>query len=376
MVLEQLQEALPDGTRRSEDANPNLPQRCSLTHRMPAASIEHTYSRSARGDLPNDGPRRGMPGLFCFPKEQAMRASVTVRVAGSTSNLGAGFDCVGVAVGRWLRVTARVSDAAGRFLTIERGGTLGKLETAPEADLLYRGFVAACRRAWQEVPAGLALNADSDIPVARGLGSSAAATVAGAAAAAALLDLELGPPELAELASELEGHPDNVAPAVFGGATLVLRDPDGLVVTPLPLHPSLALVFAVPDFTVETKRARAALPATLPHADAVRAAAKSAALVHGLAHADPRLLAAGLDDVLHVPFRRALVPGYDEVTRAARDAGAYGATLSGSGPTIVAVVPAHGVRAVGEAMVRAWGARGTVAEAFHADRPAGGYEIG
>src|SRR5207237_242570 len=137
-----------------------------------------------------------------------------------------------------------------------------------------------------------------------------------------LLGLKLDAPALAELASELEGHPDNVAPAVFAGATLVLRDPDGLVVTPLPLHPSLALVFAVPDFTVETKRARAALPATLPHADAVRAAAKSAALVHGLAHADPRLLAAGLDDVLHVPFRRALVPGYDEVTRAARDAGA------------------------------------------------------
>src|SRR2546430_2150112 len=204
MVVEQLQEALPAGTGRPEDANPNLPHRCSLTHRMPAASIEHTYNRCARGELRNDGRRRGMPGLCCFPKEQAMRASVTVRVAGSTSNLGAGFDCVGVAVGRWLRVTARVAPAAaGRLLTIERGGTLGNLETAPEADLLYRAFVAACRRAWQEVPAGLALTADSDIPVARGLGSSAAATVAGAAAAAALLDLELGPPELAQPASEL-----------------------------------------------------------------------------------------------------------------------------------------------------------------------------
>jgi len=314
-------------------------------------------------------------GLFCFPKEQAMRASVTVRVAGSTSNLGAGFDCIGVAIGRWLRVTARTApDAAGRLVTIERGGTLGSLDTAPEADLLYRGFVAACRRARQEVPAGLVLTADSDIPVARGLGSSAAATVAGAAAAAALLELKLDAPALAELASELEGHPDNVAPAVFGGANLVLRGPDGLVVTSLPIHASLALVFAVPDFTVETKHARAALPATLPHADAVRAAAKSAALVHGLAHADERLLAAGLDDVLHVPFRRALVSGYDEVTSAARQAGAYGATLSGSGPTVVAVVAADGVRAVGDAMVRAWGARGIAAETFHAARPAGGFE--
>jgi homoserine kinase len=306
-----------------------------------------------------------------------MAASVTVRVAGSTSNLGAGFDCIGVAVGRWLRVTARVAPArqAAALVTIDRAGTLRALDTAPEADLLYRGFVAACRRARREPPPGLALVADSDIPVARGLGSSAAATVAGAAAAVALLDLELDGPALVDLATELEGHPDNVAPAVFGGANLVLREADGLVVTPLPLHASLALVFAVPEFTVETKRARAALPATLPHAEAARAAAKSAALVHGLAHADPRLLAAGLDDVLHVPFRRALVPGYDDVTSAARQAGALGATLSGSGPTVVAVVAASRARAVGDAMVGAWRARGIAAQAFHADRPATGYEI-
>src|SRR5207245_10006244 len=161
MPLEQLQEALPDGPRRPENADPNLPHRRPLTHRMPAASIEHTYNRSARGDLPriaatlnkvlkSDGPRRGMPGLFCFPKEQAMRASVTVRVAGSTSNLGAGFDCVGVAVGRWLRVTART--APGKSIALERSGTLSTLETAPEADLLYRGFAAACRKTGREAP--------------------------------------------------------------------------------------------------------------------------------------------------------------------------------------------------------------------------------
>jgi len=305
-----------------------------------------------------------------------MRASVTVRVAGSTSNLGAGFDCIGVAVERWLRVTARATgERRAPAVALERGGTLRALDIPPEQDLLYRGFAAACRRAGREVPPGLALDADSDIPVARGLGSSAAATVAGAAAAAALLALPLDRVGLAELCTEVEGHPDNVAPAVYGGATLVLRGSEGLVVTALPIHESLALVFAVPDFTVETKRARAALPATLPHPDAVRAAAKSAALVHGLAHADPRLLGAGLDDVLHVPFRRPLVPGFDDVTAAARQAGAFGATLSGSGPTLVAVAPVGHAAAVGDAMVRAWRARGTVAQTFHAARPAGGVEM-
>jgi homoserine kinase len=302
-----------------------------------------------------------------------MRASVTIRVPGSTSNLGAGFDCIGVAVGRWLRLTARQARAStGPPVIIDRRGSLRGLSVAPEEDLLYRGFVAACR---DDVPGPLMLQVESDIPVARGLGSSAAAAVAGAAAANALLGLGLDQAALVGLCSALEGHPDNVAPAVHGGATLALRGQDGLVVTPLAMHESLALAFAIPDFAVETKRARAVLPATLPHGDAAAAAAKSAALVHGLAHADPRLLAAGLDDVLHVPFRRALVPGYDEVTAAACGAGAYGATLSGSGPTLVAIAPTERAAVVAEAMVQAWRARGITAEGFHAARPADGYQV-
>ena len=298
-----------------------------------------------------------------------MRARVTVRVPGSTSNLGAGFDCVGVAVDRWLCVT--VTTGSGAAATIERRGTLSGLDVTPSADLLYRGFAAACAKLGRAVPAGLALAVDSDIPVARGLGSSAAATVAGAAAATALLGLELDRDELTALCAALEGHPDNVAPAVHGGANLVLPGP---IVTRLVMHESLALAFAVPDFTVETKHARAVLPATLPHAQAVRAAANGAALVHGLAHADARLLAAALDDVLHVPFRLQLVPGYTEVTAAARAAGAYGATLSGSGPTVVAVTPRARAAAAGDAMVQAWRTRGTTAQSFVTARPAGGFD--
>ncbi|HEX4600330.1 MAG TPA: homoserine kinase [Gemmatimonadales bacterium] len=303
-------------------------------------------------------------------------------MAGSTSNLGAGFDCVGVAVGRSLRLTARASRRSasetvprGATVTIEHHGTLRALDTPPERDLLYGGFVAACRAAGREVPGGLTLTAESDIPVARGLGSSAAATVAGAAAAAALLALDVGRDALAALCTELEGHPDNVAPAIYGGATLVLGSPAGLVIAPLAVHESLALVFAVPEFTLETTRARAVLPKTVPYQQAVEAAAKSAALVQGLAHGDLRLLAAGLDDVLHVPYRRGLVPGYDDVTAAARRAGACGATLSGSGPTVVAIGPAGCAARVGAAMVAAWRARNVTVESFELTRPAGGYDV-
>jgi homoserine kinase len=308
-----------------------------------------------------------------------MRSTVTVRVPASASNLGAGFDCVGVAVTRWLEVTARIGAAArtNSPVALVRRGTLAALTTPPEDDHLYRGFRAVCRAASRDVPAALELSAESGIPVARGLGSSAAATVAGAAAAVALLELDLGKDALLALCAELEGHPDNAAAAIYGGATLALCAPDGnLTVMPLAVHSSLSLAFAIPDFTVETKRARAVLPSVVPYAQAVLGAGKSAALVHGLAHADARALAIGLDDVLHVPYRRSLVPGYDEVTSAARAAGAFGATLSGSGPTLVAIAPAGRAAPVAEAMARAWRARGVSVECFHLAQPAGGIELG
>jgi len=300
-----------------------------------------------------------------------MRPNVTVRVPGSTSNLGSGFDCVGLAVPRWLTLSIEPATAG----TIERRGTLAGLKTSYEEDLLVRGGTAAARAVGKTVPL-LALTVDSEIPVARGLGSSAAAVVAGAVAVSTLLDLSLSDDAIAELASEIEGHPDNVAPMVFGGATLALPHTGAaLEIARLRIHDSLALVFAVPDFLVETKRARAALPATVPHPVAAEAAARGAALVHGLANGEPRALAAGLEDVLHVPFRRSLVRGYDEVTGAARTAGAFGATLSGSGPTLVAVAPAVRAQAVGDAMRRAWDKLGVQTETFHVTRPAGRYEI-
>ena len=300
-----------------------------------------------------------------------MRPSVSVRVPGSTSNLGSGFDCVGMAVPRWLTLSAEPAQTG----TIDRRGTLAGLTTPYDNDLMVRGAVAAARAVGKPAPV-LALIADSEIPVARGLGSSAAAVVAGAVAANELLELGLSDSAIAELGTQIEGHPDNVAPMVYGGATLALPHAGAaLEIARLTIHDSLALVFAVPDFMVETKKARAALPATLPHHVAAEAAARSAALVHGLARGEARAIAAGLDDVLHVPFRRSLVRGYDEVTGAARNAGAFGATLSGSGPTLLAVAPVTLLQAVGEAMQRAWDKIGVRSETFHVTRPAGRYEI-
>jgi len=293
-----------------------------------------------------------------------MSRTVTVGVPASTSNLGAGFDCIGVAVERWINVTARLDDGARGF-TIARRGTLGALTIDPADDRLVAGFRAACRRGRRDLPDGVAFDATSNIPVGRGLGSSASATLAGALAANALLGLGLTERSIAIACAEVEGHPDNVVPSLFGGARLALKGADGsLLIAPLHVHESLALVFAIPDFAVETTHARAVLPPTVPHATATRAAALGAALVQGLATANEGLLASALSDVLHVPFRRGLIGGYDAVTRAARRAGAFGATLSGSGSTILAIAPAESAANVAAQMVDAWQALRVNAESL------------
>ncbi len=303
-----------------------------------------------------------------------MSEDASVRVPGSTSNLGSGFDAVGIAVDRWIEVSASRTAGADRF-TVERSGTLSMLTVASEKDKLYVGFSAACRAEGRDVPIGITLRASSDIPVARGLGSSGAALVAGAAVANALLDLGLSAGDLVTICVGIEGHLENVVAAVYGGASLSVRGPAGeLSVAVLDVDPDLALVFAVPDFTVATEDARAALPEVVPHDVAVAAAARSAALVSGLERGSADLLTAGLDDLLHVPYRRSLVRGYGEVVAAAREAGAYGATLSGSGLTIVAVAPTVDAAVVGEAMARAWGSHTVAVEVFSQARPVGGYE--
>ena len=301
-----------------------------------------------------------------------MSRHVHVRVPASTSNLGAGFDCVGVAVDRWLTVAISL-DAARDDVTVVREGTLLDLDVRQEDDRIVVGFRAACAHAGRSVTGGLCIRARSTIPIARGLGSSAAATVAGAVAATVLLELGLDDQTIASIAADVEGHPDNVAPAVFGRATLALRSGNTLQIRSLTISPDLSLVLAVPDFRVETAHARSLLPPTVSHRVASRAAALGAALVQGLANADGLLIAAALDDVLHVPYRRELVTGFDAVVDAARAAGAYGATLSGSGSAIAAIAPRPLASSVARALQGAWADAGVKADAFESHTPDRGY---
>jgi homoserine kinase len=294
---------------------------------------------------------------------------VVVRVPASTANLGAGFDCVGVAVDRWLSVS--VSEEISSSIVVQRAGTVWALDVTPDNDRVVLGFFAACAAAGRSYIGGLLIRESSKVPVARGLGSSAAATVAGAVAANALLRLGLTDLELATVCAQVEGHPDNVAAAIWGGAQLVLSG-ERLRVSALRVHPSIALVFSVPNILVETAYARSVLPSEVPHSVAARAAALGGALVHGLATASAELLASALEDVLHVPFRKGLVRAYQEIIDAACRAGAYGATLSGSGSSIVALAPVPLAQGVSLAMQTAWLDHDVVAESFVSARQVAG----
>ena len=156
---------------------------------------------------------------------------------------------------------------------------------------------------------------------------------------------------------------------------LSVPTPAGLVSSSLRVSPAIELLIAVPPFPNDTKAARAALPHTLPHSDAVVAASRAAALVQGLATGDGALLGAALDDVLHVPFRRARIPGYDAVVAAAQKAGAFGATLSGAGSAILAITTRERSAAVGAAMLAAWRAAGVVAELIRSSHPVPGANV-
>ena len=298
-----------------------------------------------------------------------------VRVPASTSNLGAGFDCVGVAVDRWLSASVLLRDGAGGVF-IKRSGSTAGITLKAEDDLIHTGFKLACAECNRSVPSRIEYEVDSTIPVARGLGASAAALVAGGFLASGALGLDLTPDAIATLCAREEGHPDNAGPAALGGAVLGIPVKDGeYSFSKLKIDDGIALVFAVPELEVLTADARAVLPKSLSYATAVAAAAKGAALIEGLSRGEGSLLAYALDDVLHVPFRRHLIPGYDSIVDAALKAGAYGATLSGSGSTLVAIAPRDLAQHVGATMQTAWRMYQQTVEVIVSEKRVSGAEL-
>jgi homoserine kinase len=265
-----------------------------------------------------------------------------VRVPASTSNLGAGFDCLGLALDVWLE--AQLVEGEG---PPEYSGTLATLE---QKDDILLGVVGSF------VPPRHRLQIHSEIPTARGLGSSAAAAVAGWALRQLVENHEINRDRIYQSAVELEGHPDNAGAATFGGFILAAPRPARLV-----FNSRLAVALAVPETPIDTKAARQILPASLPRDATIRQSARSAALVLGLMNAEGDLIGYGMDDQIAVPLRKSLIRGYDGAVAAGLEAGAHGVTISGSGSALLGIGPAEVAEAVAGAMARALTAAGNPA---------------
>lgn len=268
-----------------------------------------------------------------------------MRVPATAANLGPGFDSLGLALALFNEVevhpiteshsTSAAEQTRGRREdhTIEGQGAQ-TLPRGPE-NLVRRSMAAVAERVGGTLPS-VAVRQANAIPLARGLGSSSAAIVGGCLAANELLGRPLSLNDLLLLCTELEGHPDNVAPALRGGLTVCYSSPKGIGCLKLtPVNPPRAVV-AIPNYEVQTEAARRALPTCIPFSDAVLNVGHAAAVTAAFASGQYEALATAMDDRLHQPYRAHLVPGMEEAIQSAVAAGALGACLSGSGPTIIA----------------------------------------
>lgn len=278
---------------------------------------------------------------------------LSLRIPGSTSNLGPGFDMAGLALDLWLHVVAREAPKKAAFEVVHFEGTARDVQ---DPSPLFEAFARGARLAGAQRVLAHDFELRSEIPLARGLGSSGAAVAAGLLLGAAWARRSEEPPgpellaELLDAGTELEGHPDNVVASLLGGCTFAVPTAAGLRVIEAPLHPSLGYVVAWGATPLATSQARAALPARVDFADAVENPRRLVLLLEGLRTGDGDLLAHAQHERLHARYRLPLIPGGEACLTAARDAGAHLATVGGAGSSLLAICHTTDAAAVAAAM--------------------------
>jgi homoserine kinase len=255
-----------------------------------------------------------------------------IRVPATTANLGPGFDCLGLALDWWNVVEIETID---RGLQVEVDCPEGVEIPRDRRNLVVYGMDAVFRLAKQKRPP-CRIHITTRIPIARGLGSSSAAIVGGLIAANTFLGNMYSRDELVTIATRIEGHPDNVAPALLGGLMVAAMEGRKVTVARFPVPRELRCVLFVPDRVLLTKKARGILPKRIPRTDAIYNASRVALWIAALRERRWEWLKAATQDRLHQPYRAKLVPGMYSLFDAAMKAGARGAALSGAGPSIIA----------------------------------------
>ncbi len=254
---------------------------------------------------------------------------VKVRVPATSANIGPGFDVLGIALSLYNTFTFEKKESGLSFTGCER-------KYANEKNLLYVSFKLVADAAGKEV-CGLSIDTYSEIPVARGLGSSASLIAAGAFAANVLLDCGYTKEELVRITTPLEGHPDNLAPAMLGGFTAAMTDDGELFTVNLDICEELRFFALVPNFETKTSHARAVLPTSIVRADSVFNTSHALLLTKAFKTGDMVLLSHAIKDKLHEQYRKKLIFGFDDAKNAAKRAGAEVFFISGSGSTCMCV---------------------------------------
>ena len=254
--------------------------------------------------------------------------AVTIRVPATTANLGPGFDAFGCALQLYTDVTFEETESG-----LEITGCDEEF-TGPD-NLAYVSYCAVLASLSEEVK-GVKIHIDANIPICRGLGSSAALLVAGAMGANVLRGNRLSTQGLLNITNAMEGHPDNLAPAFFGGLTASMVDNGLPVSVNFPLHPDWEIIALIPDFDMPTVKARAILPETVNRADAIYNISHGAMVLKALELGDEKLLRNAMQDKLHQPYRKHMVHDYEVIESVARTSGAA-FCLSGAGPTLLCI---------------------------------------
>lgn len=286
-----------------------------------------------------------------------MAITVRVKVPGTTANCGPGFDAIGIACNIYNYLELTLDEAKKTIVYVEGEG----VGVIPGDDRNIA--VKAVRMVLERVGSlykGITIKMNNNIPLARGLGSSAAAIVGGLVAANEATGNILTNQDILNMATEIEGHPDNVAPAIYGGITVSVVEGGAHCLRFLPKK-KLTMVVAVPAFTLSTQKARQVLPSEINLKDATFNVGRAALLIGALCQEEYSLLKYAFEDKIHQPYRQELIPGMKDVFKAAIVNGAHGATISGAGPCLIAYTEQNATE-IGSAMVKVFQSNGVQAK--------------
>lgn len=263
---------------------------------------------------------------------------VTACIPASTTNLGPGFDVLGLALQLYSKVTLEAIETDTQVVV--SGVDADKIPSTPE-HIAFQAVELVFDRSGTKRPKGFRLQIENGIPAIRGLGGSGTAILGGLLTANVLCDSPFSDTDLLNFATELEGHPDNVAASLYGGIVVSAQENAQVHTIRLECPPVLSVVLAIPDFPLSTEQARGVLPTSVGFADAIYNTSRSTLLIASIATGQFEMLRVAMKDRLHQPYRTSLIPGFDDVAKAATTAGALSVALSGAGPTVAAYCLDH-----------------------------------